>query len=102
MIQTARRSPVFELPCALGWLAKSREGREWLRRLPYDVEACVERWGLTLEPPYEQSYVSLVFPAITGDGSTAVLKMQFPHPECRHEAEALRRWGGRGAVQLLD
>ena len=29
-------------------------------------------------------------------------KMQFPHRECKDEAEALRRWGGHGAVQLLD
>jgi streptomycin 6-kinase len=33
--------------------------------------------------------------------TSAVLKVQFPHPECEHEAEALRRWGGQGAVQLL-
>jgi hypothetical protein len=26
--------------------------------------------------------------------------MQFPHPESEHEAEALTRWNGQGAVQL--
>lgn len=28
--------------------------------------------------------------------------MQFPHRESEHEAEALRRWNGRGAVQLIE
>jgi len=65
------------------------------RRLPPAV-------GLRLERPYEQSSVSVVFPATSRDGSPVVLKIQFPHQECKHEPEALRRWGGRGALQLLD
>lgn len=28
--------------------------------------------------------------------------MQFPHRESEHEAEALRRWNGQGAVQLIE
>jgi len=44
----------------------------------------------------------MVFPATTADGSPAVLKVQFPHDESEHEAEALRRWNGQGAVQLFD
>jgi streptomycin 6-kinase len=62
---------------------------------------CVVRWRLTLGTPYEQSFVSVVFPATLGDGSAAVLKLQFPHDESEHEAEALRRWRGEGAVRLL-
>ena len=31
-----------------------------------------------------------------------MLKLQFPHREVEHEAEALRRWDGDGAVRLLD
>ena len=31
-----------------------------------------------------------------------VLKLQFPHREAEHEAEALRRWDGDGAIRLLD
>jgi streptomycin 6-kinase len=49
-----------------------------------------------------QSNVSLVFPATTAGGLSVVLKLQFPHSDCKHEAEALRRWSGNGAVQLLD
>jgi streptomycin 6-kinase len=61
-----------------------------------------EKWGLRLEPPYSQSYVSIVFPASLRDGTRAVLKIQWPHPESDYEHEALRIWNGRGAVMLLD
>jgi streptomycin 6-kinase len=57
---------------------------------------------LTLGTPYEQSFVSVVFPATLGDGSPAVLKLQFPHDESEHEAQALRLWQGHGAVRLLE
>ena len=92
----------FDLPSRLKWLEASPEGRDWLQQLPSHIDACLHRWALRLDRPYEQSYVSVVFPATTAEGSSAVLKMQFPHRECKHEAEALRRWGGHGAVQLLD
>jgi streptomycin 6-kinase len=36
------------------------------------------------------------------DGSEAVLKVNPHEPETEHEAEALRRWQGRGAVRLLE
>ena len=35
-------------------------------------------------------------------GDEAVLKIQFPHRESEHEAEALRVWNGDGAIRLLD
>ena len=43
-----------------------------------------------------------MFPATLPDGRPAVLKIQFPHRESQFEAEALRRWNGNGAVQLID
>jgi len=66
------------------------------------VDACARRWGLTVGTPYVGPHVSFVAPARTAGGATVVLKVQFPHREADHEAEALRRWGGAGAVQLLD
>lgn len=90
------------IPAALRWLESSPEGREWLQHLPDRMAACVSRWGLSLEAPYEQSYVSIVFPAERQDGSQAVLKIQYPHMESEHEAEALRCWNGDGVVRLLD
>src|SRR5947209_16417671 len=92
----------FELPPRVQRLSTSPGGRDWLEQLPAHIEDCVHRWGLRLGRPYEQPQVSVVFPAITADGSSAVLKVQFPHPECRYEAEALRLWGGHGAVELFD
>lgn len=92
---------MFDLPPGLKWLEETSEGREWLLHLPARVEACVDKWSLRLERPYGQSQVSIVFPVTTVEGAPAVLKVQFPHPECEHEAEALRRWGGQGAVRLF-
>jgi len=92
---------MFEIPSTLKWLEGSCDGRRWLRELPGQVQACVDQWSLRLEPPYQDSHVSLVFPAVREDRSHAVLKLQFPHSECEHEAEALRLWNGQGAAQLL-
>jgi streptomycin 6-kinase len=39
---------------------------------------------------------------VTADGDEVVLKVQEPHRESEHEAEALRLWDGEGAVRLLD
>jgi streptomycin 6-kinase len=36
------------------------------------------------------------------DGTPAVLKLIHPHRESEHEADALARWDGDGAVRLLD
>ena len=92
---------MFALPPRLQWLENSSEGRAWLRQLPAHVKDCADQWGLRLGPPYKDSYVSMVFPAALADGSPAVLKIQYPHPESEHEAEALRRWDGQGAVRLF-
>jgi len=89
-----------QIPPNLHWLDTSSPGREWLRELPSRVARCVEKWALRLESPYQQSFVSIVFPATRSDGSSAVLKVQWPHPESLHEPEALRLWNGNAAVRL--
>ena len=92
---------MFEIPARITRLEESPSGREWLRQLPARVNACAEQWSLRLGSPYPDSQVSIVFPVTTADGAPAVLKIQFPHPECEHEAEALKRWNGQGSVRLL-
>jgi len=92
---------MFDLPARLKCLEESLAGRQWLRQLPTCVQALADRWSLRLEPPYEESNVSIVFPVALADGSPAVLKVQFPHRESEHEAAALRCWNGQGAVRLL-
>jgi len=60
------------------------------------AEKCAKQWRLELEEPFDTPH-SLVVPA--GD---AVLKLNAPsHFEADHEAEALARWGGDGAVRLI-
>jgi len=92
---------MLEIPSNLKWLEGSSDGRRWLRELPGRTQACANQWSLRLESPYPDSQVSIVFPVACQDGSHAVLKLQFPHPECEHEAEALRIWNGQGSVRLL-
>ena len=74
---------------------------EWAG-LPQLVDECAQRWGLELGPPYEGGVGGWVAPATQADGTLVVLKVQFPHREAEHEADALRRWDGNGAVRLLD
>jgi len=40
-------------------------------------------------------------PVTRPDGTAAVLKIQFPDRESEHEAAALARWDGDGAIRLL-
>jgi len=77
-------------------------GSEWIAGLPTTIAACVDLWTLSLGEPFGDSYVSWVAPATLPTGERAVLKLQFPHEESDHEAEALRRWSGDGAIRLLD
>jgi streptomycin 6-kinase len=89
------------LPPGLEWLRGSHEGRSWIDSLPRLVEECAQAWSLRVRTPCPDSHVSLVLPVDRADATPAVLKIQFPHRECEHEAAALRTWRGDGAVQLL-
>jgi hypothetical protein len=76
-------------------------GSAWLERLPELVEACLEEWDLTLGETFPSSF-SYVARATRRDGMPAVLKLTLPEHEGAGEAEALRIWGGDGAVLLLE
>lgn len=65
------------------------------------VDRAAARWSLTLGEPFPYSYASLALPAVLPDGTQAVLKVQFPHRESDHEADALRLWDGDGAIRLI-
>lgn len=84
------------------WLRDDPAGAGWLESLPRLVEACAKRWSLRVGEAYPDSYVALVLPAEMADGTDAVLKIQFPDHESEHEAEALRKWNGAGAIRLFD
>ena len=72
-----------------------RHEPNWIDALPRLVSECAHEWSLELEDPIDTPH-SLVIPA--GD---VVLKLNAPsHHEADHEADALDRWAGQGAVQL--
>ncbi|HZN19555.1 MAG TPA: aminoglycoside phosphotransferase family protein [Micromonosporaceae bacterium] len=76
------------------------EGARWLARLPALVADVARDWQLTLGAPYLLSF-HWVAPATRADGSPAVLKLGVPAGHLAHEAQALRAYGGHGAVRLL-
>ena len=88
------------IPDRLKLLTRHKAGAAWLARLPKLVSELTQAWGLQLGMPYDAANVSFVAPA-TRDAERLVLKVQWPHDECLHEAEALRVWNGIGAVRLL-
>jgi streptomycin 6-kinase len=89
------------LPPGLSWLRRSEAGRAWLAELPRVVTECAAQWELRLGEPFPYAYASLAIPGLLPDGNEAVLKVQFPDRESEHEAAALARWDGDGAVRLL-
>jgi streptomycin 6-kinase len=66
------------------------------------VTQAARRWDLVVGQGFPTSHVSFVAPAARSDGTPVVLKVQWPHSECVHEADALARWDGDGAVRLLE
>ncbi|WP_432070396.1 aminoglycoside phosphotransferase family protein [Streptomyces sp. AA1529] len=85
----------------LTMMGRTADGRGWLARLPALVEQLRERWQLRLAAPFHGGSCSWAAPAELPDGTRAVLKLTWPHPEARSEGAALRLWDGRGAVRVL-
>src|SRR5829696_7943660 len=84
----------MQLPTSLTEMWKREP--EWLDELPRVVRELAAAWDLALEEPIDTPH-SLVVPA--GD---VVLKVNAPsHVEADHEADALVRWDGRGAVRVV-
>ena len=69
--------------------------------LPPVLRGLLEEWELALETDEVWGRFSVVVPVRTAAGERAVLKVADPGVETAHEALALQRWGGRGAVRLL-
>jgi streptomycin 6-kinase len=85
----------------LAWLGESQAGREWLAELPDLLSECAAKWSLRIGEPFPYAFESLTSAATLPDGTSAVLKIQFPGRENEYEASALAQWGGNGAVLLL-
>ncbi|MCL8016772.1 aminoglycoside phosphotransferase family protein [Streptomyces sp. AS02] len=93
--------PPQRLVRALGETAP--DGDDWLEKLPEAARQAVALRELTVErvqmPGGRSSLVVLVR---RPDGTPAVLKLAPPRARPESERAALARWGGAGAVQLLD
>ena len=90
------------IPDSLKWLGRHEAGTRWLNRLPLVLDELVERWGLERRGgPFPSSGAACVVPVSRGR-ARLVLKLQWPHDESDHEAEALKTWNGDGAVHLVD
>ncbi|MEU9397636.1 aminoglycoside phosphotransferase family protein [Streptomyces sp. NPDC048324] len=93
--------PPQRLVRALGETAP--DGDDWLETLPGAAQRAVALRELTVErvqvPGGRSSLVVLVRRA---DGSPAVLKLAPPRSRPEAERAALARWGGSGAVQLVE
>lgn len=62
----------------------------------------VARWQLTIGEQYPAGAGGRVYRVTRADGTPAVLKISIPHREAEQEADALERWGGNGAIRLLE
>ena len=90
------------IPDSLKWLGRYEDGAQWLNRLPLLLDELVKRWGLDPRgDPFSSGNIAYVVPVSRG-GARFVLKVQWPHDESVHEAEALRTWNGDGAVHVIE
>ncbi|MFJ2768359.1 aminoglycoside phosphotransferase family protein [Streptomyces sp. NPDC087300] len=93
--------PPQRLVTALG--ETTRDGDDWLEKLPTAVEQAVALRELTIErvqvPGGRSSLVLLVRRA---DDTPAVLKLVPPRSRPESERAALAHWNGLGAARLLD
>lgn len=93
------------IPENLKHLAGSEDGLAWLDALPKLLKDSSDRWELEVGAAFEGGSVSYVAPATrkTKWGTEQlVLKIQWPHDDCKYEADALNLWNGHGAAQLVE
>ncbi len=90
----------MHIPEKLLAFAKQANAQSWLDAIPNVVGELALKWDLEIGIAYPDCGLSFVAPA-TQQGRPLVLKVQWPHPECQFEADALDAWNGNGAVQLL-
>ena len=92
------------VPLPPGVLAFAERGPDWaafVERLPRLFREVSDEWGLAVDGEPTHGFCALVVP-VRWEGEPAVLKLGFPDDESEHEALGLQRWGGDGAVRLLN
>jgi streptomycin 6-kinase len=78
------------------------DAASWVAELPAALAAYARRWSLTLGQPVEPISYNFVIQAASADGEPLILKLGKPEgdPAFDSEAEALRRYAGRGCALL--
>jgi streptomycin 6-kinase len=74
---------------------------KWRANVAELVTDCCLRWDLRAGVPYVPGAAGYVVRVERADGTSAVLKVFWPHREAEQEADALERWDGDGAVRML-
>lgn len=86
------------------FLAHGRRGPDWqawIDGVPRLLRDLTDEWDLTVDGTPRHGFAALVVPVLTRAGVQAALKVGWVEPETEHEALALQRWDGDGAVRLL-
>ena len=92
-----------DLPASfLAFSTRSDSWAQWLAELPRLIRGVLADWSLTPDGEVRSGQAAVALPVRTATGGAAVAKFGWPHPESEHEHLALRAWGGRGAVRLLQ
>jgi streptomycin 6-kinase len=74
---------------------------EWRQQVPDLLLRRAEEWDLQVGEPYSSGWAGHAVRVRTSDGTSAALKLIWPHRESEYEAEALEVWDGAGAIRLL-
>ena len=79
-----------------------KKGEAWLQNLPQIIEKCEQLWHLEIEKSsFELSY-NYVTSVKQEDGSSAILKVGFPHEELFNEVKTLQVLDGHCVARLLN
>ncbi|WLD93864.1 aminoglycoside phosphotransferase family protein [Alkalihalobacillus sp. AL-G] len=76
-------------------------GEAWLNQLPELILYCEQKWSMKMEEAYSLS-VNYVAPAKMDNGREVVVKICISSEGFLDELEALRLFGEKGIVQLVD
>lgn len=78
------------------------ERADWLASVEETARHYAERWRLRPDGPARHGWVGVVWPVVRADGTPAMLKLSWPHPEAEGEPAALAAWAGQGTVCLYE
>jgi streptomycin 6-kinase len=94
------RPSVTDLPPE--FLRSNQVDPDWLTSLPRLLDTLARRWGIVLEPHFDDIRINYVAPATRTDGTRCVIKVSRHVDETRNEIAALRLWAGDGVARLLE